>query len=510
MERYDVAVIGAGAEGLTAAALLARANLRVILLEKNATPGGRAVTREFHPGFHASPFADELAAIPQRLFWTLDLARLGVLLLPAPASVCISASGTTLLYADDERLARTLSSFASPGVMALRHETAAQRAAIAAYAESILPSPPSRLKFWKRPAGGLWPGEEFGQLTLADALAARVNDGALRLHLAAEMLAGRAVSPFLAGTALHLLGGAGSGMAVGGLGTFAQALVRAVQDAGGQVRCLAEVSDVRITRSRLGRRRAISVILENEEITARAVLSTLDAKKTFLSLFDWKALPQAQVKQAAQFRIRGQSARVLFALDAPPQFPFASEAPDAARGPIHVAASLEAMSQAYDSWRAGTLPEQVPVTLRVPSFADPRLAPPGKAVMTATLSAIPARLFDGPWTPDKRAMLVKAALAAVDTAAPCTSEHVLASQIIVAPDIEETLGLTEGDLDGGEIAPDQAFSFRPWPGMDGGRTQIAGFYLAGPSMPPSSFLTGVSGQRAALTILSDMKNGRLP
>lgn len=510
MERYDVAVIGAGAEGLTAAALLARTGLRIIVLEKNATPGGRAVTREFHPGFHASPFADELAAIPQRLFWVLDLARLGALLLPAPASICISATGTTLLYGDDERLACTLSSFASPAILALRHETAALRAAIAAYSESTLPPPPSRLKFWERPAGGLWPGEELGQLALADALAARINDSALRLHMAVEMLTGRAVSPFLAGTALHLLGGAGSGMAVGGLGALGQALVRAVQDAGGQIRCLANVSDVRLSKSRIGRRRAVSVILENEEIMARAVLSTLDAKKTFLSLFDWKALPQAQVKQAAQFRVRGQSARVLFALDAPPQFPFAREAPDAARGPIHVVTSLEAMSQAYDSWRAGTLPEQVPVSLRVPSFADPRLAPPGKAVMTATLSAIPARLFDGPWTPDKRAMLVKAALAAADTAAPGTSEHVLASHVIVAPDIEETLGLTEGDLDGGELSPDQAFSFRPWPGMDGGRTPIAGFYLAGPSTPPSSFLTGASGQRAALTILSDLKSGRLP
>jgi phytoene dehydrogenase-like protein len=510
MERYDVAVIGAGAEGLTAAALLARAGLRVIVLEKNATPGGRAVTREFHPGFRASPFADELAAIPQRLFWALDLARLGALLLPAPASVCISGTGTTLLYADDERLSRTLYSFALPAVLALRHESAALRAAIAAYSESTLPQPPSRLKFWELPVGGLWPGEELGQLTLADALAARVNDSALRLHIAAEMLAGRAVSPFLAGTALHLLGGAGSGMAVGGLGALGQALVRAVQGAGGQIRCLANVSDVRLSKRRLGRSRAVSVRLENEEITARAVLSTLDAKKTFLSLFDWKTLPRAQVKQAAQFRVRGQSARVLFALDAPPQFPFAREAPDAARGPIHVVSSLESMSQAYDSWRAGTLPEQVPVSLRVPSLADPRLAPAGKAVMTATLSAIPARLFDGPWTPDKRALLVKTALAAADAAAPGTSEHVLASHVIVAPDIEEALGLTEGDLDGGELSPDQAFSFRPWPGMDGGRTPIAGFYLAGSSAPPSSYLTGASGQRAALTILSDLKNGRLP
>jgi phytoene dehydrogenase-like protein len=227
-------------------------------------------------------------------------------------------------------------------------------------------------------------------------------------------------------------------------------------------------------------------------------------------LFDWKGLPEAQVKQAAQFRMRGQSARVLFALDAVSHFSFVQDAPDAARGPIHVISSLEALSQAHDSWRGGTLPEQVPVTLRVPTLSDPRLAPSGKAVLTATLSAIPARLFDGPWTPDKRAILVKAALLAADTAAPGTSARVLASEVIVAPDIEETLGLTEGDLEGGELAPDQAFSFRPWPGTDGGRTAIRGFYLAGSSAAPSPYLTGASGERAALTMLADLKSGGLP
>lgn len=510
MERYDVAVIGAGAEGLTAAALLARAGLNVIVLEKNAAPGGRATTREFHPGFRASPFADELAAIPQRLFWSLDLARKGALVLPVPASVCISASGISVLYADDERLGRTLSGFAAPGVLALKHETMAWHAAIAGRAEASAPPLPPRFKFWEHPSSSPWPGEELGQISFADALAGRINDVGLRVHLAAERLSGRAASPFLAGTALHLLGGAGSGMVAGGLGALGKALARAAQDAGAAIRCEAEVSDVRLSKHRLRGRRVAGVALGTEEIMARAVLSTLDAKKSFLSLFDWKGLPQAQVKQAAQYRVRGQCARVLFALDAAPQFPFAREAPDAARGPIHVLASLEALSQAYDSWRAGTLPEQVPVTLRVPSLSDPRLAPAGKAVMTATLSAIPARLFDGPWTPDKRALLVKAALTAAEAAAPGVSGRVVASQVIAAPDIEEALGLTEGDLDGGELAPDQAFSFRPWPGADGGRTAVAGFYLAGPSTPPSPFLTGASGQRAALTLIADLKSGRLP
>jgi phytoene dehydrogenase-like protein len=483
--------------------------LRIIVLEKNASPGGRAATREFHPGFRASPYSDELAPIPGRLFWSLDLARKGAVLLPAPASVCLSEAGTSLLYGDEERLLRTLSSFTAPGIAALRREVRSLLAATAAHAEAPTLPAPSRFRLWKRAETKLWPAESLGLYSLAEVLARYAEGKSLLVHLAAERLSGRAVSPFLSGSALHLLSATGSGMAVGGLGAMGGAFARAAEEAGAAIRYEAEVSDVRIRTNILRQRRAIGIAAAGQEVESRAVLSTLDAKRSFLSLCEWKNLPQSQVRQAGQYRIRGQCARILFALDSIPEFSFAREAPDAARGPIHVASSLEAISQAHDSWRGGVLPEKTLVTLRVPSLSDPRLAPPGKAVMTATLSAIPARLFDGPWTSEKRALLVKTALAAADIASAGTSSRVVASEVLAAPEIEAGLGLTEGDLDGGEIAPDQAFSFRPWQETEGGRTVVNGYYLAGASTPPAPFLTGVSGQRAAQSILADIRAGRL-
>jgi phytoene dehydrogenase-like protein len=175
--------------------------------------------------------------------------------------------------------------------------------------------------------------------------------------------------------------------------------------------------------------------------------------------------------------------------------------------------SPETISRAYHSWREGVLPSSPLVTLRVPSFADPRLAPQGKAVMTATVSSVPSSLSDGAWTPDKREHLAQIALAAAERAAPGISERVLAGRTIVAPDIEAVLGLTGGDLDGGELAPDQAFGFRPF--GDGcpewtaswldGRTPIPGLYLGGPSSTPSPFLFGVSGERAARAFIADLE-----
>ena len=205
----------------------------------------------------------------------------------------------------------------------------------------------------------------------------------------------------------------------------------------------------------------------------------------------------------------GQGARVLLALDAPPEFPFAREVPDSALGPVHIVASMEHLSQAYDACRAGILAEKPPITLRVPSLSDPALAPAGKAVMTVTIGAVPSRLFDGDWTDEKRKRLSTLALAAADQAAPGTSARVVASQIIVGPDIAEAIGVTDGDLDGGEVAPDQIFGFRPFAGWQDGRTSVAGLYLGGHCVAPSPFLLGSAAVRAARALIADLTSGRL-
>src|SRR5262249_31814555 len=155
-------------------------------------------------------------------------------------------------------------------------------------------------------------------------------------------------------------------------------------------------------------------LANGEAISAPAVLSTLDVKRTFLDLVPF---PEGMTR-IGRLRAAGQAARVLIALDAPPDLALPGADPDIGRGPIHVVASEEAISRSYDSWREGVLPASPLVTLRVPSFADPRLAPLGKAVMTATVSAVPARLSEGPWTESRRAQLVKLVLDAAERAAP--------------------------------------------------------------------------------------------
>src|SRR5258706_1478773 len=350
MGRFDAAIIGGGPEGLIAAITLARAGFSVVVLEKQSAPGGRATTHEFHPGFRASPYTDELPAIPSRLHRSLDLARHGAVLVASPASVLISDSGTSLIFADAARSARTVPAAARSGFLAFREEIETVRRAIEMRVSSL--GPPLRRGWspWhRRGRDAPWPIESWTRSALRDVLRARIQDPLLRLHLAADAVSGRAVSPFLAGTALHALApGTGlSGRTAGGLYRLGAALADEARRAGAVIRCDAEVTEIEVKRGR-----AAGIAVRGQSIDARAFLSTLDVKRTLLGLIASSELSETVAKRVGHFRVAGQAARVLFALDAPPSFPLWRETPDAASGPIHVLGSMKALTAAHELWRA--------------------------------------------------------------------------------------------------------------------------------------------------------------
>jgi phytoene dehydrogenase-like protein len=319
----------------------------------------------------------------------------------------------------------------------------------------------------------------------------------------AKALEGRAAHPDLAGSALHLLAPpGGSGLVVGGLQRLTDSLLTAAQNAGAEIICGLEVTDIdRRNGKMVGLRLA-----DGAEISARAIISTLDLKRTFLSLFAWSDLPRAVASRAGSFRMTGSTARLLFALDGLPNRPAFARG-DLFAGPIHIAP--DAGGSAYAAWRAGTVAEQLPITLRFISATDPQSCPPGAAMMTATVGCVPLRLFDGSWTHEKRDALREQVLACIEHVLPGTAARVQACELIVPPDIEEALGCTDGDLWGGEIAADQMFGFRPWLDCAAPRTPIGGLYLAGPSTTAGVLGTCASGVFAARALAADLKAGRL-
>ena len=447
-------------------------------------PGGRLVTREFHPGFHASPFCDGPASIPPDIFHRLDLARHGALCAPAPASVALWPDGTRILGRGEGDMAGTLLA-----------EARDCRAAVLARAAAAAQAVPPRYHLFNRMRPQPWPGQAWALRSLVELAAQRCGDPRLTGHLVTAALGGRTADPFLAGSALHLLAANDGGTVAGGLGRLGMVLAARAAEAGAILRCGVEVSEVR-----RGKHGVCALALaDGTEIETRSILSTLDLKQTLLSFFTWSDLPADLVARAGQYRMGGGTARVLIALDTSPDLP-----PFARLSPLQVMPDIEALARAAAACRSGVLAADLPATLRLVSAVDPGMAPQGKAVLTATLAGVPYRLFDGGWTHDKREDLRKRVLTLADSVLPGLANRVIATQVIVPPDMEEALGATGGDLWGGEIAADQMLAFRP-----AQRMSVPGLYLAGGSTAAGVGAGCASGVYAAEAILADLRAGRL-
>jgi len=431
--RYDAAIIGAGADGLTAAATLAKAGLKVVVLERASHAGGRLTTLEFHPGHFASPYADAVPEIPLAIARALGLGLRPLYRLP-----------------DDLRATRD-------AALARAFAEAMETPAATALARWLAPPPPS------------WPGEDLATAELAT------------WHtLRGQVVAGRAIDPELAGSALALLSLPLSEAISGGLGALGTDFVEGAQAAGAEIRLGHEAVEVVIAQARAG-----GVALANgNRVMARSVISTLDLRQSLLSLFSRTSLPDHMLEQARHWRMAGATARLLLAL----------------RRPLRreTALFLAGDGTARAAFRNGRMPEAPPLLLDPVSRRDPSLAPEGAATATVTLGAIPHRLFEGGWTPQKRTALAAHALARIEKAIPGTLAILTSVKIIVPPDMESALASTAGDLDGGVLAPDQMLSLRPGP-----RTALAGFYLGGRSTQAGPLGTGAAGFAAAAALMAD-------
>jgi len=487
--RYDAAIIGAGTDGLAAAVTLAKSGLKTIVLERNEQPGGRAVTREFHPGFRASPFCDELAPIPAEVFWALDLARHGALFMPFTSGTALWPDRACFLPTG-ETGARTKA-------------TTLAAAALKRAALDVAAPQKSFFSYRRRTDAKEWPGDEWTIQPLTDVLRADLPDEDVLALTMAETLEGHTAHPELAGSALHLLTSRRAGHVVGGLQRLTDALVAAAHGEGVEISCGLEVSDI----LRRGERAVGLRLADGTEIGARTIISTLDLKRTFLSLFAWNDLPAGIANRAAAFRMGGGTARLLFALDGLPSPPRFGDS-NIFSGSIHVSPSVNGFGQAYAAWRSGTLAGHLPITLRFPSRMDPRACPSGAAVMTATIAGVPVRPFDGSWTHEKREVLRQKVLAEIEQVLPGLAKHVRACEVNVPSDIELSLGYTDGDLWGGDIAADQMLGLRTWPEYPAPRTPIEGLYLAGPSTTAGVLGTCASGVLAARAVSIDISARR--
>jgi phytoene dehydrogenase-like protein len=524
----DVLVIGGGHHGLTAAAFLARAGRRVVVLEQSDRAGGCARTSELAPGFRCPTLA-HAASIDPAIVHALALARHGLLIVRPDADAC-AADGRgagLVLWRDVDRAARDITAHSPKDAARYRPFLESFRR-ISAVLRTIARSTPPSID---APSGGdlidlLKAGRAFRGLGKADAyrvlrwmpmavadlVAEWFESEPLRATVAAGGIFGSFLGPWSAGSAAVLLWlGASEGHPVatgwfarGGTGAVADALVAAARQAGVEIRTGASVAEIVVQDGTATGVRLAS----GDELTARVVVSNLDPKRTLLGLVDPLQLEPEFSRRVRHIRANGALAKINYAVDALPRFAAlasrdAAEQAAALSGRVRLGRDIDAIERAFDAAKYGGFADEPWIELTMPSLHDPALAPAGRHVVSAYVQYAPYRLRDSTWEAagDR---LAECATATIERAAPGFARSVLAREVITPLDLERRYGLTGGQIFHGDLALDQLFITRPVLGWARYGTPIRNLYLCGSGTHPGSGLNGRSGVLAAKTIARDL------
>ena len=526
MERHDAIVIGAGLNGLTAAASLARAGLGVLVLDRNAAPGGLSASHEIAPGFRVPRYVLGAGGLPARLVADLDLARHGLRFVRAEGGVTIFPDGRYhASYRDGDVHRRELARFSRRDADAwtrYRRDMLRAARALTPQLEGAVEFPVARGLSALRARLGLADkvaaidaderreALRLWALSAAEFLDSYFESDDVKAHLAAAAMmgstlgplspasSGRLSTPWLAARGDAYGGAPDMLLPHGGPAALTSALVAVIEAHGGRLRMDAEVTDVAMRDLKVR-----GVVLANgEEIGAGVVLSGLDLKRSFLSLFQWKDLPDGLVGRVGRFRMKGATAKVNLALDAAPDFPGLPEGCPSVAGGLRLAGSIGEMQHAFDDWRARIPPRNPPIEVLIPSLSDATLAPAGCHVLSALVQYVPEALHDGPWNTERREALGDLVVARLEAASPGIAGRIVAREVLLAADLEDQIGLTAGDIAHGETTLDQMFVNRPLPGTGGYDTELENFHVCSPSAHPGPLLPGQAGANAAARVLA--------
>jgi phytoene dehydrogenase-like protein len=529
---YDAVVVGAGHNGLTAAAYLGRAGLATLVVERREIVGGCCVTEEIAPGCRASTTSYIASMLRPKIIRDLDLAGHGLRMVPCDPSLLVPFPDGQVVpwWADRERAIAEFRKL-SPRDADTFVRVDDQLKKLARYLQPFFlepPPDPSRqgadgwlelLRVGKRFRG--MTGEEVAQLvafftgSLGDFLNRTYESEKMKTMFLANNVYGKHGGPYDAGTALGLLfhllsGGDGEiqgfyGHVMGGMGSITKALASACRKLGVEILTSTPVSKIDVREGR-----ATSVILEDgSEVSARVVLSNADPKRTFLGLVEADQLP-ADFRQAiAGIKMDGPCAKVNFVLSEEPRvngMPREWSAPQ--RSLFTLVPSLEFAERCYDLAKFGEIPEELWVDCVVASNVDSTLAPQDKHIMTTFVQYVPYKLRQGSWD-EKREMLGDRVVKKIAEYAPNVPDAIIARQVLTPLDLERIYGLTEGNIFHGDLSLEQLFFMRPVAGWSQYRTPIEGLYLCGAGAHPGGGVTGAPGYNAAHQVLRDRKRGKI-
>jgi phytoene dehydrogenase-like protein len=528
---YDAIVIGAGHNGLTAAAYLARAGLSTLVLERREVVGGCCVTEEIAPGCRVSTTSYIASMLRPEVVKDLDLGGHGLRMVPCDPAIQVPFPDGQVVswWADRDRAVaefRKLS--ARDAERFVRVDDQLKK--LARYLQPFFLEPPpeidsTNMHGWSdlfrvgRRLRSITNGEiaelvSFLTGSLGEFLDRNYESDKIKIMFLANNVYGKHGGPYQPGTAIgllfHLLSGGEhelqgfSGHVMGGMGAITQALASAGRKLGVGIRTSSTVAWI---DTRNGAVRGV-VLEDGSEIHSHLVLSNADPKRTFLKMLPEKELPADFVQAVRGIRMNGPCAKVNIVLGEEPRFTGTSPSATPLQRTFYtLVPNLEFAERCYDICKFNEIPEELWVDCVVSSNADTSLAPEGKHILTCFVQYVPYRLREGTWD-EKRELLGDRVVRKIAEYAPNVPGAILARQVLTPLDLERTYGLTEGNIFHGDLSLEQLFFMRPVPGWSQYRTPIAGLYLCGAGAHPGGGVTGAPGHNAAHQVLRDLKKRR--
>lgn len=540
----DAIVIGAGQNGLAAAARLAAAGRKVAVLERRGAVGGLAGAVEIHPGYRVPGILHDEGRVSTRSATVLGLERHGLAWRDAPPvflaetggpGILVPGTGTTGSRGGGDsgkgsdggdggdRHDRSHGGMATAAAGEIGARSRRDAAAWLRYRafldklrpllDSVMSAPPPPLS--PASAGDLWELARRGArlwrhgrrdtlellrvapMCVADYLDELFETPLLVAGLAAPAVIGTWAGPWSAGTNTNLLlaeAVPGRRLA-GGPAALVAALERAARAAGAEIRTAAEVVRLHVENGRA----AGVTLASGERLDAGTVIATCDPKRAFLELIARGTLPIRIEEEYRRIRARGTAAKVHLALSGPLEL---AARPGQAFEHIRVGGShVDDLERAFDAVKYREVSPHPHLEIRVPSVADPGLAPAGHHVVSILASYAPHDVAGG-WTEKRRADLLESVLATLERHAPDLRRLVVAQELLTPADLETRYALTGGQLHHGEPALDQLLVMRPAPSAARYATSVPGLYLGGSGSHGGGGVTCTPGLLAATAALA--------